>query len=343
MKNMILANPFRWADPRTWPWMFYVWLALVVAGQLRPLWRWIQRRRAERWPTATGRIESLTLTESKRSFFSSTPRGSSPTFVVEISYSYSAAGNTATGTYKRDFDTDEEALEFQEDLKGKPVAVHYNPNKPSNSALSEASVELLLQTRPPRTSTDYPLSVQKSSLPPLVRQFLWVFIILAFVGLVASVWVHVGAVMGRRVVPEPFFWILHVGIFVVWFPAVFVAKQRVGNLNRKDFWKVLLRDLPDGVRYLLYGFLGYASGRPSDSHSGNRSSILRGPTNMRKKKINLGKETRGRARKAIGPIPMSKRIENKRKKLDCRMDKWSREPMLVFPSSAAIISNVHEY
>jgi len=109
MKNMILANPFRWADPRTWPWMFYVWLA----------------------------------------------------------YSYSAAGNTATGTYKRDFDTDEEALEFQEDLKGKPVAVHYNPNKPSNSALSEASVELLLQTRPPRTSTDYPLSVQKSSLPPL--------------------------------------------------------------------------------------------------------------------------------------------------------------------------------
>jgi hypothetical protein len=64
--------------------------------------------------------------------------------------------------------------------------------------------------------------------------------------------------MGRRVVPEPFFWILHMVIFVVWFPAVIVAKQRVGNLNRKDFWKVMLRDLPDWVRYLIYGFLGYA-------------------------------------------------------------------------------------
>jgi Protein of unknown function (DUF3592) len=238
--------------------MFYVWLALVVAGQLRPLWRWVQRCRAESWPIATGQIESLTMTESKRSFFSSTPRGSSPKVVVEISYSYSAAGNTETGIYKRDFDTDDEAVEFQRDLKGKPVAVHYNPNNPSNSALLEASVEQLLQTRPPRTSTDYPLSGQKSSLNPLLRQFLWVFIILAFVGLVASVWVHAGAVMGRRVAPEPFFWILHVGIFVVWFPAVFVAKQRVGSLNRRDYWKVLLRDLPDGVRYLLYGFLGYA-------------------------------------------------------------------------------------
>lgn len=238
--------------------MFDIWLALIVAGQLRPLWRWIQRHRAESWPIAAGQIESLTITESKRSFFSSTPRGDSPKFVVEISYSYSAAGNTATGIYKRDFDTDEEALEFQRDLKGKPVAVHYNPNNPSNSALSEESIERLLQTRPPRTPTDYPLSAQKSSLPPLLRQFLWVFIILAFVGLVASLWVHVGAVMGRRVVPEPFFWILHMGIFVVWFPAVMVAKQRVGNLNRKDFWKVLLRDLPDWVRYLIYGFLGYA-------------------------------------------------------------------------------------
>ncbi len=255
---MFLANPFRWTDPRTWPWTVYVWLAFLAAGQLRPLWRWIQRNRAESWPISSGQIESLTITESKRSFFSSTPRGNSPEFVVEISYSYSVAGNVEAGTYKRGFNTDDEALEFQRDLKGKPVAVHYNPNKPSKSALSEASIEQLLQARPPRTLTEYALSAPKSSVPPLVRRFLWVFIILSFVGLVASLWVHLGAVMGRRVAPEAFFWILHMGIFVVWIPATLVAKERVGNFNRKDFWKVVLKDLPDWVRYLVYGFLVYA-------------------------------------------------------------------------------------
>jgi hypothetical protein len=117
--------------------MIYVWLAFLAAGQLRPLWRWIQRNRAESWPIAS-------------------------------------------------------------------AAVYYNPNKPSKSTLSEPSIEALLQARPPKTSTDYNLSAPKSSLPALVRQFLWVFIILAFVGLVASVWVDLGAVMGRRVVPEAF-------------------------------------------------------------------------------------------------------------------------------------------
>jgi hypothetical protein len=112
MNRMPLANPFRWTDPHTWPWMIYVWLALLAAGQLRPPWRWTQRNRAESWPIATGQIESLTIADSKRSFVSSTPRGSSPKFVVELGYSYSVAGNVETGTYKRDFSTDEEALEF---------------------------------------------------------------------------------------------------------------------------------------------------------------------------------------------------------------------------------------
>ncbi len=76
------------------------------------------------------------MTESKRSFISTTSRGNSPKFVVELGYSFSVAGSIETDIYKRDFNTDEEALEFQRDLKGKPVAVHYNPNKPSNSALS---------------------------------------------------------------------------------------------------------------------------------------------------------------------------------------------------------------
>lgn len=258
MVALVVENPFRWVDPHTWPWFVCVWLALTAAGWLKPLWPWSQRNRAESWPIATGQIESVSITESKRKFISSTPRGNSPKFVVELDYSYWAAGKAETGLYKREFSTGAEALEFQRDLKGKPVAVHYNPNKPSKSTLSESSIETLLQTRVPKPAADLILSMPTSSIPPLVSQFLWVFVVFSAVGLIVSLWVHLGAVMGRRVVPEAFFWILHVGIFVVWFPAVLVAKQRVGNLQRKEFWKAVLQGSPEWMRYMVYGFLGYA-------------------------------------------------------------------------------------
>jgi hypothetical protein len=255
---MLLTNPLRWSDPRTWPWMFYFWLALVAAGWLKPLWRWIQRNRAKSWPIATGQIESAAVSEPKRSFISSGPRASSHKFVAELSYSYWVEGNLEKGIYKRDFSTDAEALEFQRDLKGKPVAVHYNPSRPSNSTLSEASVETLLQTRPPKSDSEQVRSAPTNSIPPLVSRFLWVFVVLSAVGLVVSFWVPLGAIAGRRVAPVPFFWILHIGIFVVWLPAVLVARQQVGNLRTKDSWKAALRGSPDWMRYMVYGFSGYA-------------------------------------------------------------------------------------
>jgi hypothetical protein len=255
---MFLASPFRWADPRTWPWMVYVWLALFAAGWLKPLWRWLQRNRAKNWPTTTGQIESVSVGESKRFFLSLTQRGSSPAYVAELGYSYSVAGNVEAGLYKREFSTEGEAWDFLRDLKGKPVAVQYNPNKPSTSTLWEPSIETLLQARAPRPAAEMFSSVSAKSISPLLGRFLWVFVVLSAVGLVVSLWVHLGAVTGRRVAPEAFFWILHMGIFVVWLPALFVANQHVGNLRRKDFWKVVLQGSPDWMRYMVYGFAGYA-------------------------------------------------------------------------------------
>jgi len=37
-----------------------------------------------------------------------------------------------------------------------------------------------------------------------------------------------------------------------------VAQRQAGNLKRKDFWKIVLKGSPDWIRYLVYGFLGYA-------------------------------------------------------------------------------------
>jgi CubicO group peptidase (beta-lactamase class C family) len=255
---MIVGNPFRWADPGTWPWFVYVWLAATVAGFVKPLWRWIQRNRAKSWPITTGQIESASVNEPEPGFMSSTPRRGSRAYVAELGYSYRVVGQVEAGFYKREFYTEEEAQEFLRDLKGKPVTVQYNPNKPSTSIVSEPSIQTLLQTRAPKPVAEIFSSVSTSSVPPLVSRLLWVFVFLSAIGLAVSLWVHLGAVMGRRVAPEALFWTLHMGIFVVWLPAVLVAKARVGNIRRKDFWKVALQGSPDWMRYMVYGFLGYA-------------------------------------------------------------------------------------
>jgi hypothetical protein len=246
---MIASSPIRWNDPATWPWMFYVWAAFALAGLAKPTWSWLRRKRAAGWPVAEGRIESVEIT--KPSFSFTTKRGY---YVAELGYSYSVAGTPHSGRYRREFPTEHEADEFVRDLQGKAVAVHYKPGSPSSSALLEPDIEVLLQNRAPATVAAFPTAA--NSVPDWIRPFLWVFVLLSGIGLVVSLWVHLGAVMGRA--PSSFFWVLHVGIFVVWFPAVFVAQRLVGNVNRKDFWKVVLKGVPDWMRYMVYGFLGYA-------------------------------------------------------------------------------------
>ena len=251
MRTMLAAAPFRWTDPATWPWMFYVWLAFILAGWTVPLWRWLQRKRASGWPTTEGRIQSVEV--SKPSFSFTTKRGY---YVANIGYSYSVAGTLNSGRYKRDFPTEREADEFVRDLQDKAVVVHYNPGNPSSSALLEADMAAVLQNRAPAPVSDFLSAV--NTVPDWIRPFLWFFVCFSAVGLVVSLWVHLGAVIGRRVAPEAFFWMLHVGIFVVWFPTIFVAQRLVGNVNRRDLWKVVLKDSPDWTRYMVYGFFGYA-------------------------------------------------------------------------------------
>jgi len=248
---MFAAMPFRWTDPATWPWMVYVWVAFILIGWMVPLWRWLQRRRASGWPITDGRIESVDV--DKPSFSFTTKRGY---YVAELGYSYSVAGALLSGGYKREFPTQQEADEFVRDLKDKAVALHYNPDKPSSSALLDPDIEAVLKHRAPAQDPDS-LFVA-NAVPDWIRPFLWVFVLLSAIGLVVSLWVHLGAVTGKRVAPGAFFVMLHVGIFVVWIPAVLVAQRLVGNTNRKDFWKVVLKGAPVWMRYTVYAFFAYA-------------------------------------------------------------------------------------
>lgn len=244
------GSPFEWTHPSTWPWMIRVWIAFLLIGWIAPLWKWFQRNRASSWAIADARIESVEVTKPGFSF--TTKRGY---YAARLGYSYSVSGSVHSGIYKRDVPTQREADEFARDLKGKPVPAHYDPGKPSRSVLLESDIQTLLQTRAPVEGTE---TVDTTLIPDWTKQFLWLFIGISAIGLGLSLWVHIGAVMGRRVVPQQWFWMLHVGIFIVWFPAVFVAQRLVGGVNRKDFWKVVLKNCPDWMRYMIYGFFGYA-------------------------------------------------------------------------------------
>jgi hypothetical protein len=248
---MLSHAPIQWTDPATWPWMFYVWAVFALVVLAKPTCIWFRRQRAGGWPSAEGRIESVEIT--KPSFSFTTKRGY---YVAELGFSYSVAGTLHSGLYKSEFPTEHEAEDFVRDLKGKPVAVPYNAiplpvlrcSNPISKACSKTALPPRLLTIPQRR-TPFQIGSDAS---------LWFFVFLSAIGLVVSLWIHLGAVMGRRVAPEAFFWVLGVGIFIVWLPAVLVAQRLVGSTNRKDFWRVILKGSPDWMRYMVYGFLGYA-------------------------------------------------------------------------------------
>jgi hypothetical protein len=251
MQTVISENHFRWTDPTKWPWVVYFWLAAIAVGYAKPVWRWLQRNRAKNWPITEGRFESADVDEKKRFSPSVSFRSRSAKHIAKLGYSYSVAGTTYSGAHKREFEVEGEAREFVRELKGGLVTVQYNPKKPSVSILLEQSIETLQQTRPPVPFADSTEFAATDSVPSFLKPFFWLFVGLSAVGLFISLYVHLGAVMGRHVAPESFFWILHMGIFVVWFPTVLVANRRVGGARRKDYWKLALRGSPEWMRYMV--------------------------------------------------------------------------------------------
>jgi hypothetical protein len=257
------GNTIRWLDPKTWPWFFYVWIAIILANWLRPLWRWFQRQREARWPSNQGRIESVVVRPKAASqaappflkAFSFQMRRDSTPHVVELGYTYSAGGQEHRGSFKTELATSEEAQEFARDLKDKSVSVHYNPDKPAVSVIPENALKALQETRPPAAAVS---TAHVQHVPERLKPYLGIFIVIAAVGFGVSLWVHIAALQGRRVLPEEFFWILHLGVFVVWFPAVLVSQRLVKGAKRKDFWKAALRGAPDWMRYAVYVIHIYA-------------------------------------------------------------------------------------
>jgi hypothetical protein len=81
--------------------------------------------------------------------------------------------------------------------------------------------------------------------------------ILALLGFIAAVAAHIAGYLG---IDRPFGlnpWPLHVGIFVVWLPAVMVAQRLSKDFPQKEMWKATLRGCPPWMRKVFYVLFAY--------------------------------------------------------------------------------------
>jgi hypothetical protein len=249
---MIAGNPIRWNDPSTWPWMVWVFLLLMLAGWIKPVWRWFRNQLAQNWPEAQGKIESAGV-EARNEFSNS----KDPSYRAKLLYSYGTGGRVHQGKWQKDFDTEYEAEEFIRDLEGKPVTVVYSPRRPSWSTLLQDAVIALTNTRPPRLDAE---SGQRAlpNLPLWLKPIVSALMATAAVGLGLSLWVHFAALSGHKVAPVALFAGLHLGIFIVFIPATLIAGRRNGSYQ-KVAWKTIMKGLPLWMKLPVYVFSGYAT------------------------------------------------------------------------------------
>ena len=104
-----------------------------------------------------------------------------------------------------------------------------------------------------------PQSPGASQRDPLMKAILYPFLVLAACGLALSIGAHCMALAEAVIPGGKLVWGLHIGIFVVWLPAVWVSYRLTRHSNQKDFWKVALAGCPLWMRRGLYCLFGYAA------------------------------------------------------------------------------------
>jgi hypothetical protein len=94
-------------------------------------------------------------------------------------------------------------------------------------------------------------------MPDRLKPFVLFFAALAALGLALSIISHVAALLGRQGPLGEYTFALHVGVFVVWLPAVLVSRHLAPGLRRKGFWQAAFRGCPPWMRFMVYGLFVY--------------------------------------------------------------------------------------
>ena len=92
-----------------------------------------------------------------------------------------------------------------------------------------------------------------------MRVILYPVMMLAGCGLVLSIAAHCMALAGVPVPGGGLVWGLHIGIFVVWIPTVFIIKEAIRNSNRNEIWKMALAGCPSWMRLGVFILFVYGA------------------------------------------------------------------------------------
>ena len=233
--------------------MVWVFIGFALVGNAPSIWKWYRKHRAMgAWITTTARIDLATFSpiSGLKQFLTSQKKQA---FTAVLGYNYVVEGDHYHGQLERSFESEEEAAEFVRELEGRSVSIRLNPTKPSDSILPDEEVENLLESRPPNLEAQRAISSARQ-VPRWVKPLLWPFVMIAAVGLILSISVHVAALLGRQLLPMPFFVVLHLGIFVVWIPTVFVARKT----QRGSSWNSMFRNAHGWMSGMTAFFFVYA-------------------------------------------------------------------------------------
>ncbi|HEY8052269.1 MAG TPA: DUF3592 domain-containing protein [Steroidobacteraceae bacterium] len=107
--------------------------SLVVLGLFAGIgaFRFLKRRRAHKWPTMRGRVDTTALkyVESGET---------SGAWVAAVSYQYTANGESHTGVHRRNFMTKGRGEKWLGAYAtGAPLALRVNPKRPGDSVVLE--------------------------------------------------------------------------------------------------------------------------------------------------------------------------------------------------------------
>jgi hypothetical protein len=119
-----------------------------------------------------------------------------------------------------------------------------------------------------------------------MRTFLPLFMFIAGAGFCLSLIAHLLALFGVAMSGGGIVWMLHVGIFVVWIPAILASKGKLRGIQRKDHMEAMMRDCPRWMRravtiIFVYALLNFAlfmlsTAGHAKPHGAAPPSVIRG-------------------------------------------------------------------
>jgi hypothetical protein len=199
--------------------IFFAGTLIVALGIGERMVRW----RARDWPTAQATIHSASVTERS---------GKGHKWISRLDYSFAIVARRYTGRYSRTFNYEDDAREWIRNLEGRTVAVHYWPRWPALSVAGKGDIEVLLRSRLPAPPVPIQDEPEDGEISTIRMALTYLFMALAAIGFGLSLYVHLGSLIGRVLLPQSWFMAMHVGMFVP-FLAVFLSSKNQRH-RRKD-------------------------------------------------------------------------------------------------------------